>query len=54
MKNATTIQLIESKEFIASCANFAKECGITPQDWNANKGHFIGLILAMGKIHGHI
>jgi len=41
-----------NKEFVAACATFAKECGITPEDWNANKGHFIGVILGMAKVHG--
>ena len=44
--------LANDTEFITTCAKFAKQFGITPEDWNANKGHFIGIILAMAKVHG--
>jgi len=44
--------IAENKEFITACAQFAKECGITAADWNANKGHFVGIILGMAKVHG--
>jgi hypothetical protein len=54
MKNAQLTQYAESKKFVAACATFAKECGITPEDWNANKGHFVGVILAMAKLHGQL
>ena len=52
MTNAQINQIADNKEFIAACAQFAKQFGITPEDWNANKGHFIGIILAMAKVHG--
>lgn len=52
MNNAQINTIAENKEFIAACANFAKECGISAADWNANKGHFVGMILGMAKIHG--
>jgi hypothetical protein len=45
--------LVNDTEFITTCAQFAKECGITAADWNANKGHFIGIMLAMVKVHGY-
>ncbi len=50
----TSIDTIANNtEFITKCAQFAKECGITAEDWNANKGHFVGVILGMAKIHGY-
>jgi glycerate-2-kinase len=52
MNNAQINTIAENKEFIAACANFAKECGISAADWNANKGHFVGMILGMAKVHG--
>jgi len=45
--------LANDTEFITTCAQFAKECGITAADWNANKGQIIGIMLAMAKVHGY-
>ena len=58
MSNTTMTQeqiniLANDTEFITKCAQFAKECGITAADWNANKGQIIGIMLAMAKIHGY-
>jgi acylphosphatase len=33
--------LINSVEFRQHCANVAKETGITPKEWNENKGMII-------------
>ena len=52
MTNAQINQIADNKEFIAACAQFAKESGITAEDWNANKGAFVGIILGMAKVHG--
>ena len=46
-------KIADNKAFIAACAQFAKENGISSEDWNANKGAFVGLILGMAKLHGH-
>ena len=54
MKNLELNQYVENKAFIAACATFAKECGITAEDWNTNKGHFVGVILAMAKLNGQL
>jgi hypothetical protein len=52
MTNVQINQIADNKDFIAQCAKFAKECGITATDWNANKGAFIGIILGMAKVNG--
>lgn len=45
--------IADNKAFIAACAQFAKENGISAMDWNANKGAFVGIILGMLQIHGY-
>ena len=34
-------ELINSVEFRTNCANIAKQVGITPKEWNENKGMII-------------
>ena len=53
MTNQDLSKFGDNKAFIAACAQFAKENGISLEDWNANKGVFVGVILGMAKLHGH-
>ena len=43
MTKAQLHSLANDKQFVSECAQIAKQFGITPEEWNANKGLIIGL-----------